>query len=98
MVNIYTRSRRNPTEAVDTRRRSLGFRTVTSVGALVLTPVSPSARNWRFECSPTLETGCALCGNQTTSTGQTPHKVTPSPLKSESVGRPEAKTTLGVRL
>jgi hypothetical protein len=39
---------------------------------------------------------------QTTTTGQTPHKVTPSPcpcpLKSESVGvgRPEAQPTLGV--
>ena len=37
---------------------------------------------------------------QITTTGQTPHKVTPSPcpLKSESVGvgRPEAQPTLGV--
>ena len=35
---------------------------------------------------------------QTTTTGQTPHEVTPSPspLKSVGVGRPEAKPTLGV--
>ena len=35
---------------------------------------------------------------QTTSTGQTPHKVTPSPcpLKSVGVGGPEAQPTLGV--
>ena len=59
--------------------------------------------NWRFEyeydygCPPTLETGCALCGNQTTTTGQTPHKVTPSPCPLKSVGGPEAQTTLRVR-
>ena len=59
--------------------------------------------NWRFEyeyeceCPPTLEPGCALCGNQTTSTGQTPHKVTPSPCPSKSAGLPEAKTTSGAR-
>ena len=59
--------------------------------------------NWRFEydygCPPTLETGCALCGNQTTTTGQTPHKVTPSPCPylSKSAGLPKVKTTSGAR-
>ena len=61
--------------------------------------------NWRFEyeyeCEypPTLETECPLA-NQTPTTGQTPHKVTPSPCPcpylSKSAGLPEAQTTLGV--
>ncbi|ERG93231.1 MAG: hypothetical protein J07HQW1_03290, partial [Haloquadratum walsbyi J07HQW1] len=50
-----------------------------NVGPVVTTPVSPSARNWRFEyeyeyecnceCPPTLETGVPSV--QTTTTGQT---------------------------
>ena len=59
-----------------------------NVGAVVTTPVSPSARNWRFECPPTLETGCALCANNK-HRAKLAVKVTPSPLK--SVGGPGGK-------
>ncbi len=46
---------------------------------------------------PLWKQGAPQCGNQTTSTGRTPHKVTPSPCPSKPAGLPEAKTTLRVR-
>jgi len=56
---------------------------------------------WRFECEcpPTLEAGCALRGNQTTSIGLLlPIQVTPSPVTVTVTEAPVAQPTQRLRL
>ena len=97
-------SRCNPTEAVDTHRHSGNSHTFlfendihASIATLVTNPVWPSARKLAVRVSA--HSGNRVPSVQTTTTGQTPHKVTPSPCPylSKSAGLPEAQTTSGAR-